>query len=142
MSTRVAGGKRRGKPAPVSAERRRAQQRRVRTALQEQITTLVQQTVEQALADEVTALLGRAPYERRRGGPQRRTGAVCSHCQLDWTTRFLRAGSYRRTLLTLDAQVTLRVPRVSCVCGGTVPLEFATVGRYARSWDEVQAREG
>lgn len=34
----------------------------------------------------------------------------------------------------------LRVPRVSCVCGGTVPLEFATVGRYARSWDEVQAR--
>jgi len=45
-----------------------------------------------------------------------------------------------RTLLTLDAPVTLRVPRVSCVCGGTVPLEFATFGRYERTWDDVQAR--
>lgn len=140
MSTRVARRKRRGKPAAVSAARRRGQQRAVRAALTRQITALVQRTVEQALADEVTALLGRAKYARRRQGPQRRTGAVCSHCQLDWAARFWRAGSYRRTLLTLDAQVSVRVPRVSCVCGGTVPLECATFGRYARSWDEVQAR--
>jgi hypothetical protein len=40
----------------------------------------------------------------------------------------------------LDAAVRLRVPRVSCVCGGTIPLEFATFGRYERSWEEVQAR--
>lgn len=140
MSTRVARRKRRGKPAAVSAARRRAQQRAMRAALRQQITALVQQTVEQALADEVTALLGRGKYTRRRSGPQRRAGAVCSRCQLDWAPRFTRAGSYPRTLLTLAAQVALRVPRVSCVCGGTVPLEFATFGRYARSWDEVQAR--
>ncbi len=140
MSTRVAGRRRRGKPAAVSAARRRAQQRAVRATLRQEITALVQQTVEQALAGEVTALLGRARYARRRSGPQRRAGAVCSRCPQDWAPRFSRAGSYPRTLLTLDAQVTLRVPRVSCVCGGTVPLEFATCGRYARSWEEVQAR--
>ena len=123
-----------------SAARRRIQQRAVRAALTQEITRLVQQTVEQALADEVTALLGRERYARRRSGPQRRAGAVCSACQLDWAPRLLRAGSYRRTLLTLDAVVSLRVPRVSCVCGGTVPLEFATFGRYERSWAEVQAR--
>ena len=140
MSTRVARRKRRGKPAPVSAAQRRAQQRAVQVALRQEITTVVQQTVEQALADEVTARLGRARYVRRRQGPQRRAGAVCSQCQIDWAPRFTRAGSYRRTLLTTAALVTLRVPRVSCVCGGTVPLEFATFGRYTRSWDEVQAR--
>ena len=140
MSTRVARRKRRGKPAPVGAQRRRAQQQAVQAGLREQITALVRATLEQALADEVTALLGRDRYTRRRCGPQRRAGAVCSRCQLDWAPRLSRAGSYPRTLLTLDAQVTLRVPRVSCVCGGTVPLEFATFGRYARSWEDVQAR--
>jgi len=140
VSTRVARRKRRGKPVAVSAARRRAQQRAVRTALTGEIAALVQRTVERALADEVTALLGRAQYARRQCGPQRRAGAVCSQCQLDWAPRLLRAGSYRRTLLTLDAVVSLRVPRVSCVCGGTVPLEFATFGRYERSWAEVQAR--
>jgi transposase-like protein len=140
VSTRVARRKRRGKPAKVSATQRYAQQRAVRAALSRQIATLVQQTLEQALAEEVTVLLGRARYVRRRSGPQRRAGTVCSHCQLDWAPRFSRAGSYRRTLLTLDAQVTLRVPRVSCVCGGTVPLEFATFGRYERTWEDVQAR--
>src|SRR4051812_22097600 len=112
VSTRVARRKRRGKPAQVSATQRHAQQRAVRAALSRQIATLVQQTLEQALAEEVTVLLGRARYVRRRSGPQRRAGTVCSQCQLDWAPRFSRAGSYRRTLLTLDAQVTLRVPRV------------------------------
>jgi hypothetical protein len=140
VSTRVAQRKRRGKPVAVSAARRQRQQRAVRATLTQEITALVQRTVEQALADEVTALLGREPYARRRSGPQRRAGAVCSACQLDWAPRLLRAGSSRRTLLTLEGMVHLRVPRVSCVCGGTVPLEFATVGRYERSWDAVQAR--
>jgi transposase-like protein len=124
----------------VSAARRRRQERAVRAALTREIAALVQRTLEQALADEVTELLGRARYARRQSGPQRRAGALCRRCQLDWAPRLLRAGSSPRTLLTLDAVVSLRVPRVSCVCGGTVPLEFATFGRYERSWGEVQAR--
>lgn len=140
MATRVPRRKRRGKPRPVAAAQRRAQQRAVQQRLQADITHVVQQTLERALADEVTALLGRERYARRRTGPQRRAGAACSQCGLDWAPRLSRAGSYPRQVLTLQALVPLRVPRVSCVCGGTVPLEFATFGRYARSWDDVQER--
>jgi transposase-like protein len=51
-----------------------------------------------------------------------------------------RAGHYRRTLLLLSAAVRVRVPRLACRCGGTVPLAFATFGRYERSWADVQER--
>jgi hypothetical protein len=101
---------------------------------------VVQRTVEATLAEEVTGLLGRAKYQRRRAAPQRSAGTGCSRCGQDWAPRFARAGSYRRTLLTLEAAVTVRVPRVACICRGTVPLEFATFGRYERSWGEVQER--
>jgi transposase-like protein len=124
----------------VAAGQRRAQQRRVQQQLDRAIEQIVQQTLEQALADEVTALLGRARYARRRTGPQQRAGAACSRCGLDWAPRLSRAGTYPRQVLTLQALVPLRVPRLSCVCGGTVPLEFATFGRYARSWGDVQER--
>ena len=140
MAQRVARRKRRGKPAAVSAVRRRAQQRAVQAQLRAAITRVVQETVQQVLADEVGALLGRARYQRRATAPPRRTGARCSRCGQDWAPRFARAGSYPRTLLTRDALIALRVPRVSCVCGGQVPLEFATFGRYQRSWGDLQER--
>lgn len=140
MALRVARRKRRGKPQAVAAAARRAQQRAVQQGLQTEITQVVQQTLEQALADEITARLGRERYARRRTGPQRRAGVACSRCGLDWAPRLFRAGSYRRQLVTLQALVPLRVPRLSCVCGGTVPLEFATFGRYERSWGDVQER--
>ena len=112
----------------------------MQATLREQRQQLVQQTVQQALAEEVTALLGRGPYTRRTTAPPRRTGVRCSRCGQDWAGRFSRAGSYPRTLLTLDGAVALRVPRLSCVCTGTVPLEFATFGRYQRSWSDLEAR--
>jgi transposase-like protein len=140
MAQRVARRKRRGKPQAIGGARRRAQQRAVQAQVRAAITRVVQETVQQALADEVTALLGRAPYQRRVTAPQRPAGARCSRCGQDWAPRCARAGSYPRTLLTLEAGIALRVPRVSCVCGGQVPLEFATFGRYERSWGEVQER--
>jgi transposase-like protein len=140
MAQRVTRRKRRGKSPAVSGARRRAQQRAVQARLRAAITRVVQETVQQMLADEVTALLGRAPYQRRATAPQRPAGAQCSRCGQDWAPRCARAGSYPRTLLTLAALVALRVPRVSCVCGGQVPLEFATFGRYQRSWGDLQER--
>jgi transposase-like protein len=140
MAGKVARRKRRGKPTRVAAEQRRRQQRRLQGVLDARIMALVQETFEQALSDEVTALLGRPKHARRQTAPLRRTGAQCAACQQDWAPRFSRAGSYRRTLLTTRASVTVRVPRVSCVCGGQVPLEFATFGRYERSWGDVQER--
>jgi transposase-like protein len=59
---------------------------------------------------------------------------------LDWTWRAFRAGHYSRTLLTLLAAVRVRVPRLRCCCGGTIPVGFATIGRYERGWGDVQER--
>jgi hypothetical protein len=62
MSRKVARRRRQGKPAPVAAAQRRQQRRKLRAAVAARIAQVVQETVQQALADEVTALLGRAPY--------------------------------------------------------------------------------
>jgi transposase-like protein len=59
---------------------------------------------------------------------------------MDWTWRSYRAGHYVRTLLTLLAAVVVRVPRLRCWCGGTLPLTFATIGRYERCWGDLQER--
>ncbi|HEY7064814.1 MAG TPA: transposase [Chloroflexota bacterium] len=59
---------------------------------------------------------------------------------MDWTWRGYRDGHYPRTLLTLLAAVVVRVPRLRCCCGGTIPLGFATVGRYQRGWGDLQER--
>src|SRR5215210_7211445 len=137
---KVAQRKRRSKAAAVSGARRRAAQREVQAAVQQQVAAVVRQAVEAALEAEVTALLGRERYTRRRTASPRVLGAACSRCGLDWTWRGYRDGHYARTLLTLLAAIVVRVPRLRCCCGGTIPLGFATVGRYERGWGDVQER--
>jgi hypothetical protein len=140
MAARVARRGRRRKAAKVSAARRRAAQRQVRTELRAAVAEAVKATVERALQREVAELVGRETYERRATATWAMTAARCSACGANWSRRFWRAGSYRRTLLTVAAAVELRVPRVGCICGGTVPLEFAAVGRYERGWGDLQER--
>jgi transposase-like protein len=140
MAKKVAGRGRRSKAPAVSAARQRSQRRAVQTRIEAQVAVVVQQAVDTALEGEVTALLGRERYTRRRTAPPRVLGAACSRCGLDWTWRGYRDGHYRRTLLTLLAAVVVRVPRLRCCCGGTIPLAFATVGRYARGWGDLQER--
>jgi hypothetical protein len=140
MAARVARRGRRRKAAKVSAARRRAAQRQVRAELRAAVAEAVKATVERALQREVAELVGRETYERRATATWAMTAARCSACGANWSRRFWRAGSYRRTLLTVAAAVELRVPRVGCICGGTVPLEFAAVGRYERGWGDLQER--
>jgi putative transposase len=140
MGQRVAGGRGRRKPPPVSRARRRAQQQAVRRRVGAAVATVLRTELEAALEAEVTALLGRPWYARRGTAPLRPAGVVCSRCGQDWAPRLVRAGHYTRTLLTALAAVELRVPRVGCRCRGTVPVEFATLGRYERVWGDVQER--
>lgn len=140
MAQRVARPRRRGKPRPAARQARRQQQQRVQAQIRAETQQIVRQTLEHALADEVTVLVGRPRYARRRIAPARRTGAACSRCGQSWAARFRRAGHYTRTLLTTVGAVRVPVPRVSCVCGGTVPLAFATFGRYERAWGDLQER--
>ena len=139
MSRRVTRRRRWRKLQRVSKGDRRAAQRQVQETLRTEIGRVVQAVVERALAAEVTDLLGRGPYERRRSAAPERTAGVCGRCQQGWTTRLWRAGSYERTLLTLPSAVRVRVPRVGCICGGTVRVEFALLTPYERSWGDVQA---
>ena len=139
MREKVARRRRWRKLQRVSRSERRTAQVRLQEVFRAEIGSIVQEVVERALAAEVTELLGREPYERRRSATPERTAGVCSRCQQGWTTRLWRAGSYERTLLTLPAAVRVRVPRVGCICGGTVRIEFALLAPYERSWGDVQA---
>ena len=109
-------------------------------ALRAEVARAVRAAVEAALEAEVSALLGRARYERRARAPREPAEAWCARCDRSWRPRFWRAGSYRRTLLTSAAAVTIRVPRVGCRCGGTVRVEFASVAPYQRAWGDLQER--
>lgn len=140
MAVRIAQRRRRNKAQAIQKERRREKQRAVRAEIARTVEQVVREAVERALEAEVAELLGRPKYARRKTAPLRAVAAYCSRCQQNWGPRLERAGSYTRTLLTLEVDVTVRVPRVACVCGGTVPLEFATLGRYQRSWGDVQER--
>lgn len=139
MGRRVAGRRVQRKLQRVERAERRAAQAEVEARLRAGIADVVQRIVEQALADEVTALVGRARYERRQVATPERTTAVCSGCRIGRARRLWRAGSYERTLLTIPAAVRVRVPRVSCICGSTVRVEFTTIAPYERSWGDVQA---
>jgi transposase-like protein len=122
----------------------RAHQREQQQVLRQQLLTAIAEVVarvfEQALEAEVTALLGREKYARRTSGAQQPVRAVCSRCRLAWAARLWRDGHYARTLLLLVAAVRIRVPRLACRCGGSVPLAFASFGRYQRSWADLQER--
>lgn len=142
MPARVARRTKRRKAKAAQAKQacQRAQQRAVQARLHAQMACLVQEVMEGALEAEVSALLGREAYARRTSAPKRRTGASCNRCGQDWAPRFSRAGSYRRTLLTVTAAVVVRVPRVACVCGGTVGVPWTTLAPYQRSWGDLQER--
>ena len=114
MAQRVARRKRRGKAAPVSRERRRAQYRAVQATLKAAIARVVREAIEAALEAEVTARLGRPRYARRAAAPLRPAGVQCPKCQHDWAPYLYRDGHYERSLLTTQAAVQVRVPRVSC----------------------------
>src|SRR5947209_5386967 len=118
MKQRVAQRKPRGKARPVAAAQQRAQYQKIGEALRRGFERLVQETLQTALDEEVTALLGRAKYARRRTGPQRPAGVRCSRCGLDWAARLRRDGHYARLVLTRYAVVAVRIPRLRCVCGG------------------------
>ncbi len=119
---------------------RREQQGRTQAVIDAAIGEVVRTVIEEALAEEVTALLGRGPRERRRRDDATEVAARCNRCGTQRRNRFYRAGTYRRTLLTFETWTELRVPRVSCVCGGMVDVEFAHLVPYGRRWFDLEER--
>ena len=62
----------------------------------------------------------------------------CRRCRSRLRADFLRNGHYRRKLLVMEGQITVRVPLIRCRCGGYVDIEWRTLVKGARVWFDVQ----
>ena len=124
----------------VERAARRERQERTQAAIDAVIAGVVRTAIEAALVEEVTALLGRGRRERRALSDETEVAARCNRCGTQRRNRFYRAGTYRRSLLTFETWTKLRVPRVSCVCGGMVDVEFVHLVPYGRRWFDIEER--
>ena len=140
MSESIERRKKTRKSRYVERKARREQQRRLQQQTDEAIREVVRDVFEQALRDEVTALLGRLKGERRDPLDETQVEACCNKCKARLRARFYRAGFYRRSLLTFEVWLEIKVPRVSCVCGGMVDFESAHLEPYGRIWFDLEER--
>lgn len=131
------------KGRPTARKQRREQQRQLQKQVEALLPDLLRQTLEHALQEEVSALLGREKSVRRDGNDRTEVEACCNRCQTRYRAQFYRDGFYPRSLLTFDSWVPLRVPRLRCVCEGVVDFSSAYLEPYGRLWFdlEVRARE-
>jgi putative transposase len=104
--------------------------------MEAQVCQLVGRCIEEVLAAEVTALLGRGWYVRCRRGTER-VAAQCNRCRSRDPSAFRRDGSYQRWLDTRWGRVRIRVPQVECRCGGYVRVPFQTLLPRQRVWDDL-----
>ena len=124
----------------VERTQRQQQQRRLQREVNAVIQQAYRQAFEQALRDELTALLGRAKSERRDLDDATVTEGCCNKCKTQYRREFCRDGTYRRSVLSLDTWVEIRVPRLSCDCGGVVDFEFWHLEPYNRFWFDASLR--
>ena len=99
---------------------------------------VVKRCIEEALEEEVTALLGRGWYERRAYGGRRRVSARCKQCGSRYPRDFRRDGHYTRYLDTGWGRLEVCVPQMECICGGTVTIPFRTLRSRQRVWDDLE----
>jgi hypothetical protein len=138
--TRVPRRPKAAKRRHVDGKRRREVQGQTQRLIDAGMIALVIQVVGQALREEVTRLLGRGRGERRDLGDRARVEARCNRCGSHYRRDFYRAGFYVRGLLSLAAWARIRVPRVSCACGGMVDFEFVHLAPYGRLWFDIEER--
>lgn len=140
MSESIESRKKTRKRRSVERKVRREQQRRLQRQTDEAIRELVRESFERALRDEVTELLGRVKGERRDPLDQSEVASCCNKCKTSLRSRFYRAGFYPRSLLTFEVWLRIKVPRVSCVCGGMVDFESRYLEPYGRVWFDLEER--
>lgn len=121
-------------------KQRREQQRQLQKQVDATLSDLMRETWEKALQEEVTALLGREKSERRNQADTTEVEACCNRCQTRYRAKFSRGGFYPRSLLTFEAWVQLKVPRIACVCGGMVDFTSVYVEPYGRIWFDLEER--
>jgi len=114
----------------------------LKAALLEAEETL-QQTMELRFTELLVAIvchvLGRPYHRRRTRVPKRlRREGKCCRCGSKASHRFSRNGFRKRHLLTRWGPLVIHLPRVRCVCGGSVRIDFdGLLHPYQRLWDDV-----
>ena len=95
----------------------------------------------QAMIDGYTA----EQLGRERGEPKRASqgGQVsrwrCSRCGSCWQLDFSYSGWYRRRVVFAEGEAQIKVPRVRCRCGGSVPVDFGVLlPKRRRYWHDLQ----
>jgi transposase-like protein len=107
---------------------------RVQAAVREAKRGLVEDLLNSSLEGETAEELG------ERGHRLEGVSAiwVCPRCGTSLRSKFRRDGHYRRKLLTLQGEVTLRVPLIRCKCGGYIPASWRIVPARMRRWFDVK----
>jgi hypothetical protein len=99
---------------------------------------VVRQSIEAVLEEEVTQVLGRKWYVRRRRSGQRQSPrAMCNGCQSRQVGDFRRNGHRRRGLETRWVHLELQVPQVECQYGHAAKEQFQTLQHRQRIWDDL-----
>lgn len=109
------------------------------TELHEALSHQVTRMIEEQLEQEVNTWLYRHWYERRRA-VKRRSQAYCQKCGSQQARQFLRNGYRLRQVVTQVGVISFRLPRVRCVCGGSVQIPFSIMKPYQQIWDDVIAQ--
>jgi len=94
----------------------------------------------QAFIDEVVAQeLGRERNEPVRASEAGRISRWrCSRCGSPRAAEFRYSGSYGRGVVFAEGSATLRIPRIRCRCGGSVPPDFgALLPKRKRHWHDL-----
>lgn len=102
------------------------------------VRRLVARCIEEVLEAEVTEVLGREWYERRRDQERCWVDAYCGKCGSHDRRRFSRDGHYKRWLDTHWGRIRTSVPQVACECGGKVKVPFQTLRPRQRLWDDLE----
>jgi Transposase, Mutator family len=128
------------KQRQVNDRQRRRRQRQLQSTIDAALGRIVRANIEAALQGEVTLLLGRPKNARRDRTDPTVVRARCNKCGTELRRQFSRAGFYPRSILTFTTWSPLAVPRVSCVCGGMVDVEFEHLVPYGRLWFDLEER--
>ena len=66
--------------------------------------------------------------------------ASCNRCGTRYRRSFYLGGYYKRGLLSFQFWRKIKVPRLSCVCGGMADIEFLPLVPYGRLWFDLEER--
>lgn len=106
--------------------------------IENHILYLIERCITEALETEVKRALGRRHYQRCQQALFGPSEAYCGRCRTRDRRKFHRNGHYPRYLDTQWGRIEIQMPQVICRCGGAVRIDFQTIRRYQRVWDDLE----